>query len=147
MLAHARLGASRGSRKRRTCHLRAQHPMTAPQPDTRTTRHRLARRPPPAPRSVNCRCGGRARRSCEVRACKRIPDASPMHSVWRFLGIAAHPSKFWQVPIELGREKTMYMHGANYRLALLRLGPNRGQLPPTPRHHNLPVERCQNMSQ
>ena len=44
---------------------------------------------------------------------------------------------------ELWRGKTMYRHGANFHLALLHLGQNRGSLPG---HQNLPVEQSQNIS-
>ena len=51
------------------------------------------------------------------------------------LGSATHPSKpeFWQATIELWRGKTMYRHFANFHLALLHLGQNRGQHP----HHQI----------
>ena len=39
------------------------------------------------------------------------------------------PSKIWQVQIELWREKTKYMHGADCRRVLLLLGQKGGRLP------------------
>ena len=75
-----------------------------------------------------------------------MTEAASMHSCWRFLGNAAHPSKFWQAPIELWREKntpgTVQKKKITH-LALLHLGQNKGQ---PPRHQNLSVEQSQLIS-
>ena len=39
---------------------------------------------------------------------KVMTEATPRHSSCQFSWNSAHPSKIWQVPIELWREKTMY---------------------------------------
>ena len=60
-----------------------------------------------------------------------------------FSGNSAHPSKIWQGPIELWREKTMYMHCADCHSVLPFLGQEGGMLPP---HGNLPVEPSQHVA-
>ena len=67
-----------------------------------------------------------------------MTEATPMHSFWRFSLECSTSFQVWQVPIELGREKTHVHAPCNFDLILLRLGQN--GLPP-PRHQNLSVQQ------
>ena len=62
-------------------------------------------------------------RSVKVRACKGNEQGQFILS-GGFLRDAALPSKFWQVPIELWHEESIYGNDANFHLALLHPGQN-----------------------
>ena len=74
---------------------------------------------------------------------KVMTEARPGILPFGFSGNPAHPSKICQVPIELWREKTMYMHGVDCPRILLLLGQEGARMP---RHGNLPVEQSQHVA-
>ena len=91
--------------------------------------------------------------SGEARACKRDDwgNATGVTSViiiaWRFAAAVfkgkQHISpSFARRQSSFGMKKPMYIHCANFQLALLRLWQNRG---PQPGHQNMPVEQSQNI--